>query len=430
MNQLYPSNTRIIPYVIDLNPLTGNPITSILWTQLTYWFNFSETGFYKFLEAPQKDHPLYREGDSWTEELLISAKQFRYAFDKIGVRHTSKAAYEQAENPFMRDGKELYFCSYHDKIKRTTHYFKNHQLVNDALGDLGLLKSDNTAEKPQKKQLPKGKLPNVPKGSSTLYTKRPSENNNNSADLPTIEPIENQAVVVESVDLSVFTDSEKPAAEELPVSDQQENPAIVVESVDLAVFTGSEKPIAEELSVSDQQENPADVVESVDLAVFTDSEKPIAEELSVSDQQENRVIVVESVDLSVFTDSEKPMAEKLLVHLTVEQQIKALAVLVAMVHSSQINNKLGYLRALINSILTGSFTPAPKPKLAAPYHRCAKERALALAQQAPPVDNKAHFARLKQKCGDDSAIDDDEKHGPNTLSWQKMKRQLGVVFSR
>jgi len=90
-----------IPYRPCFQEITGNMTTAIVLQQLEYWSSRYRAGFYKFLSIPAKHHPSYRCNDSWTEELKISAKVFRRAFDKISVRHRSKGDYLAAENPFL-----------------------------------------------------------------------------------------------------------------------------------------------------------------------------------------------------------------------------------------------------------------------------------------------------------------------------------------
>lgn len=115
-----------IPYFKDLRQITGSVTGAILMSQLEYWFEKYPDGFYKFLEPA--DHELYREGQSWTEELGFSAKEFRCAFDVIGYRYKSKRQFDDAKNKFIVKKESesfVYYCCYHDKIKFLTYYFRN-----------------------------------------------------------------------------------------------------------------------------------------------------------------------------------------------------------------------------------------------------------------------------------------------------------------
>ncbi len=66
-----------IPYVKELRklPLVKSVTASILMQQLDYWFNIQgKESFYKFLE-PCDNQYAYKKGDSWTEELGMSADE-------------------------------------------------------------------------------------------------------------------------------------------------------------------------------------------------------------------------------------------------------------------------------------------------------------------------------------------------------------------
>jgi len=72
------SDYHSIPYRKELNKVTGSIIASLVLQQFIYWD--SKNGnreFYKFIEPC--DNELYNDGDSWTEELGISKKQFTNA---------------------------------------------------------------------------------------------------------------------------------------------------------------------------------------------------------------------------------------------------------------------------------------------------------------------------------------------------------------
>ena len=98
--------------------------------QLDYWFENHPEGFYKFLLP--SDHPAYKDGDSWTEELGMSVDEFRTAFDKIGHRYKSKSEFDKSEDKFQ--GK--FYCSYVDRRSNLTFYFRKHEAVDAALDEL------------------------------------------------------------------------------------------------------------------------------------------------------------------------------------------------------------------------------------------------------------------------------------------------------
>ncbi len=102
--------------------------------QLDYWFNIQgKESFYKFLE-PCDNQRAYKTGDSWTEELGMSADEFKTAFGQIGVSYKSKGQYDAAPDKFQ--GK--YYCSYFNRVNRETVYFRNEELVERDLDNLFL----------------------------------------------------------------------------------------------------------------------------------------------------------------------------------------------------------------------------------------------------------------------------------------------------
>lgn len=136
-NKLLSITRNIIPYIRELRPLAGSVTAAILWQQLDYWFAKHPDGFYKFLEPC--DHAAYHpdRGESWIEELGFSKDEFRTAFDKIGVRHSTKTQYlKAADHSFEKNGKVYFFCSYHDNKTGLTWYFRNHFVVDNAINSL------------------------------------------------------------------------------------------------------------------------------------------------------------------------------------------------------------------------------------------------------------------------------------------------------
>ncbi len=116
-----------IPYVKELRnlPLVKSVTASILMQQLDYWFNIQgKESFYKFLE-PCPNQRAYKPGDSWKEELGMSADEFKTAFGQIGISYKSKGQYDAAPDKFQ--GK--YYCSYMNRVTRETIYFRNDELV-------------------------------------------------------------------------------------------------------------------------------------------------------------------------------------------------------------------------------------------------------------------------------------------------------------
>ena len=129
-NRILHLTRNTIPYVKELHSIAGGVLGCLVMQQLDYWFEGHPEGFYKFLLP--SDHPAYKDGDSWTEELGMSVDEFRTAFDKIGIRYKSKSEFDKADDKFQ--GK--FYCSYVDRRSNLTYYFRNHDLVDAALDEL------------------------------------------------------------------------------------------------------------------------------------------------------------------------------------------------------------------------------------------------------------------------------------------------------
>jgi hypothetical protein len=140
-NRILHLTRNTIPYVKELHSIAGGVLGCLVMQQLDYWFEGHPEGFYKFLLP--SDHPAYKVGDSWTEELGMSVDEFRTAFDKIGIRYKSKTEFDKAVDKFQ--GK--FYCSYVDRRSNLTFYFRNHELLD---AELDRLLSKNNA-KTQKK---------------------------------------------------------------------------------------------------------------------------------------------------------------------------------------------------------------------------------------------------------------------------------------
>lgn len=127
-NKLLAMTAHIIPYVKALKPVLGNTNAVILMQQLEYWFNIEykrgKREFYKFL-APSPNSKSYHKGDSWAEELALTEKEFRTAFDCVGVRYASVKEKNASEDLFQG----MLYCSYVDRIKGLTFYLRNDELV-------------------------------------------------------------------------------------------------------------------------------------------------------------------------------------------------------------------------------------------------------------------------------------------------------------
>lgn len=131
-----------VAYDLEVAQQLKNRTAASLLNKLLYWFEKYQDGFYKFMEPC--NHKLYRQGDSWTEEMGMARRTFTRAFDLIGVRYKSKALFQAQEDPFQ--GK--LFASYVDNDTNQTFYLKNPQ----ALDLLKLKKEKDSKEKAASKQ--------------------------------------------------------------------------------------------------------------------------------------------------------------------------------------------------------------------------------------------------------------------------------------
>ncbi|MBT4124265.1 MAG: hypothetical protein HN981_04375 [Candidatus Pacebacteria bacterium] len=117
---------RIIPYKKELNKITGSIGGSIFLKQLMYWDEKNNGKFYKFLEPC--NHKLYQPGDSWTEDLGLSAKVIRKVIKKIGFKRGAGVSNQiKKENSL--------FDYYTDK-DRVTFYILNRTKTKNVISDV------------------------------------------------------------------------------------------------------------------------------------------------------------------------------------------------------------------------------------------------------------------------------------------------------
>ncbi len=106
-----------------MNTLTGvSKHSFVLFKQLNFWHSKSGDGFYKFL-APC-EHPWYRKGDSWCEELKVTENTLRKYLKTLCASYSSKKSFGEKLDPF--EGKP--FASYFDRLRKITFYFQNPHL--------------------------------------------------------------------------------------------------------------------------------------------------------------------------------------------------------------------------------------------------------------------------------------------------------------
>ena len=118
-----------------INQLTGCQRATLILSSLEYWFTKKPDGFYKFMEPCS--HRLYRQGDSWEEELGCERRCFARSFKKIGIKYRSRMAFDAALDKFQ--GKM--YASYYDRYTNRTFFIRNHALADTFLKDFSTVKS-------------------------------------------------------------------------------------------------------------------------------------------------------------------------------------------------------------------------------------------------------------------------------------------------
>lgn len=132
------------PYYIKFYPKLklsiGSEKAALILGRLEYWFQNNKyvNGFYKFIEPC--NHPLYREGDSWAEEIGFSRKIFSKSFDLIGVRYKSKSAFLKSSDRFQ--GKP--YASYHNRKTNQTYFVRNNECASELIKNLFKRKNPST----------------------------------------------------------------------------------------------------------------------------------------------------------------------------------------------------------------------------------------------------------------------------------------------
>ncbi len=122
------TDKNIIAYRPEFTLITGNINTAILLNQMIYRY-YDKYGvgerFYKFV-SPCK-HDDYRHGDSWTEELGFTVREFNGALKKIGFK------YGDIHNE-IEENQALVF--YQKDGNGKTHYWLNESLLEEKLDEL------------------------------------------------------------------------------------------------------------------------------------------------------------------------------------------------------------------------------------------------------------------------------------------------------
>ena len=124
---------EVIPYRKSLRPITNSVTATILLQQIIHR-SAKKNGepFYKF-KSPC-GHDMYRAGDSWTEELGFSTKEFDTALSKIGTKITKGTSKDEAYAKTDPTGLVIYWTD----AQRVTWYHLNRDLLGKYLSGIYL----------------------------------------------------------------------------------------------------------------------------------------------------------------------------------------------------------------------------------------------------------------------------------------------------
>jgi hypothetical protein len=114
-------NARVIAYRPEFNEITNSATASLLLSQIIYWWVWTgRKPFFKF-SAPC-DHAMYKDGDSWQEELRFSRTEFETARSKIGTkinRNTDKSEVQKTRLViYWRDTNNLTWYEVNEELLR------------------------------------------------------------------------------------------------------------------------------------------------------------------------------------------------------------------------------------------------------------------------------------------------------------------------
>jgi len=119
-----------IKFDVGVRDHFGSTNAAIAFSRLLYWSKKNPEGFYKFKQACK--HPLYKRGDSWSEELNMTKEVMNPVFKRLVTYHKSKNEYRNSLDKF---GGKL-FCSYTERNTNKTYYFMDKEAVDKFLAKL------------------------------------------------------------------------------------------------------------------------------------------------------------------------------------------------------------------------------------------------------------------------------------------------------
>jgi len=121
---------RKVPYRPDVNAKIGHVTSTILLQQIYFWWKVNgERAFYKF-QSPCS-HDLYKEGDSWDEELGFGPSEFITARKKIATKITRGTS----KTKVLDQDKLTSLVIYWTDSGRVTWYEINKDLYHKLIGE-------------------------------------------------------------------------------------------------------------------------------------------------------------------------------------------------------------------------------------------------------------------------------------------------------
>lgn len=140
--KIFAEDKRMILYRPEWRKITGSVTAAILLQQIIYhWDRNGRKPFYKFKEPPDSKNKFYRDGDSWTEELGFSRKEFDAAIKKIGYKKSKK---NQAKHGLP--------VEYWIDVSRLTHYTIHPKNLQKLLSKLYEKKHEEAQEEQQEEE--------------------------------------------------------------------------------------------------------------------------------------------------------------------------------------------------------------------------------------------------------------------------------------
>ena len=133
------------------------------------------------------------------------------------------------------------------------------------------------------------------------------------------------------------------------------------------------------------------------------------------------------VNLKIFEEQQQSIAKKILTSITEDQQVAVLAVMMVAIKTSTVKNKLGYLRAIVNSVLSGTFTPVTKssaPPQSAKDRLILERKRKEEEEQRHKISNADFFKEISDKFGKTKTTSD------NTHKSALKSKLSGVNISR